>query len=52
MPPWSISWSWRDTMGEQPKSPSPLRLPGGFVVRAVTVLPVLATMIASLALMI
>lgn len=39
-------------MGEQPKSPTQLRLPGGLVVRAVTVLPVLATMIASLALMI
>ncbi|WP_449395740.1 YqhA family protein [Devosia riboflavina] len=40
-------------MAEDPTPQSTrLRLPGGFIVRAVTLLPVVATMIASLALMI
>ncbi|QQR40638.1 YqhA family protein [Devosia rhizoryzae] len=35
-----------------PDNKSRMRFPGGFIVRAVTILPVVATMIASLALMI
>jgi len=38
--------------GTETAAPGKVRLPGGFIIRAITLLPVVATMIASLALMI